>query len=230
MKNILLEISQEEKNRILDMHKKSTKNLYSVNEQIEDGTIDYAKKAGEFVKKFQGQFLNLYLPGDNTLPIISKFMCDKVSFNSDATEVYLDGKSKDIGTIKLTYVCDGTNIFTVEIKRFENDFLNATLGDFWKTYDVGIDDKWKKLLKGYVRKKNRTTNLVGGELSRKIGEDFKNLAKNSPRPLVEGGIDSNGVEMIKEIQDFLCSTNKSGRPVPKATYASTGNQSNTNMA
>ena len=229
MKNILFEMSSQEKNRILEMHKKSTKNHYLVNEQIEPETLDFAKSAGEFMKKFQGKEMNFYLPGDNSLPIISKFMCNKVTFNSDGTEIYLDGKSKDIGIIKLTYVCDGTNIFSVDIQRFENNFLNATLGAFWKTYDVGIDDKWRKLLKGYVNKKNRTTNLVGSDLNKKMGEDFRNLAKNSPRPLVEGGMDQNGVEMIKYIQDFLCSNNKSGRAVPKANFASTNNRGDQNM-
>lgn len=200
-----------------------------IREQLEPETLDYTKKADEFVKRFQGKYLNFYLPEDNTLPIISKFMCDNVSFNSDATEIYFDGKSKDIGTIKLTYVCDGTNIFTVDIQRFENNFLNATLGAFWKTYDVGIDDKWKKLLKGYVNKKNRTTNIVGSDLKKKMGEDFRRLAKNSPRPLVEGGIDRNGVEMIEYIQEFLCSVNKSGRAVPKGDFSSTNNKGYQNM-
>ena len=63
-----------------------------------------------------------------------------------------------------------------------------------------------------------------------MGEDFRNLAKNSPRPLVEGGMDQNGVEMIKYIQDFLCSNNKSGRAVPKANFASTNNRGDQNMA
>lgn len=200
-----------------------------IREQLEPETLDYVKKADDFVKRFQGKYLNFYLPEDNTLPIISKFMCDNVSFNSDATEIYFDGKSKDIGTIKLTYVCDGTNIFTVDIQRFENNFLNATLGAFWKTYDVGIDDKWKKLLKGYVNKKNRTTNIVGSDLKKKMGEDFRRLAKNSPRPLVEGGIDRNGVEMIEYIQEFLCSVNKSGRAVPKGDFSSTNNKGYQNM-
>lgn len=200
-----------------------------VNEQVDPETIDYVKLAEEFIQKFRGKEMNFYLPGDNSLPIISKFMCNKVSFNSDGTEIYFDGFSKDIGSMRLMYVCDGTNIFSVDIQRFENNFLNATLGAFWKTYDVGIDDKWKKLLKGYVRKKNRTTNLVGSDLNKKIGEDFRNLAKSSPRPLVEGGMDRNGVEMIRYIQDFLCSTNKSGRAVPKATFASTNNRGNQNM-
>ena len=200
-----------------------------IREQIEPETLDFVKAEGEFMKKFQGKEMNFYLPGDNSLPIISKFMCNKVSFNGDGTEIYFEGNSKDIGTVKLTYVCDGTNIFTVDIRRFENNFLNSTLGAFWKTYDVGIDDKWKKLLKGYVNKKNRTTNLVGSDLNKKMGEDFRSLAKNSPRPLVEGGIDRNGVEMIEYIQEFLCSTNKSGRAVPKASYASTNNRGNQYM-
>jgi hypothetical protein len=81
-----------------------------------------------------------------------------------------------------------------------------------------------------LTKKNRTTNLVGSDLNKKMGEDFRNLAKNSPRPLVEGGMDQNGVEMIKYIQDFLCSNNKSGRAVPKANFASTNNRGDQNMA
>ena len=230
MKNILFEISSQEKNRILEMHKKSTKNHYLVNEQLENETIDFVKAADDFVKKFKGKEMNFYLPEDNTLPIITKFMCNKVSFNGDGTEIYFDGYSKDIGTIKLTYVCDGTKIFTVDIQRFENNFLNNTLGGIWKTFDFGINDKWKKLLSGYVSKKNRTTNLVGLDLNKKMGEDLRNLAKNSPRPLVEGGMDQNGVEMIKYIQDFLCSTNKSGRAVPKANFASTNNRGDQNMA
>lgn len=201
-----------------------------IREQIQPETLDFVKATEDFMKKFQGKEMNFYLPGDNSLPIISKFMCNKVSFNGDNTEIYFEGNSKDIGTVKLTYVCDGTNIFTVDIRRFENNFLNSTLGAFWKTYDIGIDDKWKKLLKGYVNKKNRTTNLVGSDLNKKMGEDFRNLAKNSPRPLVEGGMDQNGVEMIEYIQDFLCSTNKSGRAVPKASYASTNNRGDQNMA
>ncbi len=230
MKNLLFEMSSQEKNRILEMHKKSTKNHYLVNEQTDPETLDFVKLTGEFIKKFRGKEINFYLPEDNSLPIISKFMCNNVTLNNDATEIYLDGRSKDIGNIKLTYVCDGTNIFSVDIQRFENNFLNSTLGAFWKTYDVGIDDKWRKLLKGYVNKKNRTTNLVGSNLNKKMGEDFRNLAKNSPRPLVQGGIDQNGVEMIKYIQDFLCSTNKSGRSVPKANFASTNNTGDQNMA
>ena len=200
-----------------------------IREQIEPETLDFVKAEGEFMKKFQGKEMNFYLPGDNSLPIISKFMCNKVSFNGDSTEIYFEGNSKDIGTVKLTYVCDGTNIFTVDIRRFENNFLNSTLGAFWKTYDVGIDDKWKKLLKGYVNKKNRTTNLVGSDLNKKMGEDFRSLAKNSPRPLVEGGMDQNGVEMIEYIQEFLCSINKSGKAVPKSDYASTNNRGNQYM-
>jgi hypothetical protein len=43
-------------------------------------------------------------------------------------------------------------------------------------------------------------------------------------------MDQNGVEMIEYIQDFLCSTNKSGRAVPKASYASTNNRGDQNMA
>ena len=59
-----------------------------IREQIQPETLDFVKAEGEFMKKFQGKEMNFYLPGDNSLPIISKFMCNKVSFNGDSTEIY----------------------------------------------------------------------------------------------------------------------------------------------
>jgi hypothetical protein len=229
MKKIISEISQEERNRILEMHKKSTQRHY-LQEQIEPETIEFAKKANEFISKFKGKRINFYLPEDTSLPIISQFRCNSVTTSNDGNEIYFDGKSDEIGSMRLMYTCDGSNIFSVDIQRFENNFLNKTIGAFWDTYDVGIDDKWKKTLKGYVDKKSRTINKVGMDLNKEKGMMFKNLAKNFPRPLVQGGSDQTGTEMIKYIQDFLCSTNKSGIAVPKADIASTNTSTNQDMA
>jgi hypothetical protein len=234
MKNILSEISQQEKNRILEMHKKPTGKNY-LSEDVTPNTVDLMKLSSDFVNMFKGKSLNFYLPGDNSLPIITQFLCDKVSFDENANTIYFDGtgKSSDlkpIGSMRLMYVCDGSNVFTVKIDKFENDFLNSTLGAFWDNYDIGIDDKWKKLLKGYVNAKTRTLNKVGKDLNQEKGKMFVNLAKNSPRPLVEGGMDKNGTDMITYIQNFLCGFNKSGKAVPKATFASTNNGTNQNVA
>jgi len=173
-------------------------------------TIDYVKKADEFVKKFQGKYMNFYLPEDNTLPVISKFMCNKVTFNSDGSEIYFEGEIKlemyeKLQKIELMYVCDGTNLFTV----YAGGFFGYS---------------WEAMLRHYLHVKNRTKQRPT------FVKSLKELKNKYPRPLVEGGIDSNGVEMIKDIQDFLCSTNKSGRAVPKAEYTSTGGQSNRDMA
>jgi len=229
MKNIISEISQEERNRILEMHKKSTQRQY-LREQIEPETIDFIKKADEFISKFKGKRINFYLPEDSSLPIISQFVCNKVTTSNDGNKIYFDGNSDEIGSMTLMYTCDGSNMFSVDIRRFENNFLDKTIGAFWDTYDVGIDDKWKKTLKGYVEKKSRTINKVGMDLNREKGMMFKNLAKNFPRPLVQGGSDQTGTEMIKYIQDFLCGTSKTGSAVPKADFASTNNSINQDMA
>jgi hypothetical protein len=204
-----------------------------ISEQIDSETADSAKKIDDFIKIFKGKSVNFYLPGDNSMPIITQFYVSNVTFDESGSSVYLEGKgfssdNKPMGTMKLTYTCDGTNIFSVDIKKFENNFLNAVAQTFY--YDMGIDNKWKKVLAGYVNSKSRTINKVGGDLSKEKDKLFKDLKNNYPRPLVEGGVDQNGKEMINYIQKFLCGFNKSGKAVRKATFASTKNQTNQNIS
>ena len=65
MKNILSEITQQEKNRILEMHKKSTKRFYlseDITPSIDPKTADEDQRVGEFIKIFKGKKINFYLP------------------------------------------------------------------------------------------------------------------------------------------------------------------------
>jgi hypothetical protein len=230
MKNILNEISSEEKRRILEMHKS-----HLLREQIEQGTIDAIKVASDFVQKFQNKKLNFYFPQstaasevtvDATLPIVNGFMCSKVSFDEVGSKVFFDGTVADIGEVRLSYLCDGTNIFSLEIRKFNNNILNSLAN----LIDVGIDDNWKKLIGSYAQMKVRTVQKVGGEIKKEKHRIYNELINAFPRELVEGGIDGDGKEMIEYIQNYLCSINKQGKAVPKANFASTNTQTNQNMS
>lgn len=230
MKNLLNEISSEEKRRILEMHKN-----HLLKEQIEQGTIDAMKAANDFVQKFQNKRLNFYFPQSNaasevtvdaSLPIINGFMCTKVSFDESGNKIFFDGKVSDVGDVRLSYQCDGTNIFSVEIRKFNNNILNSIAN----LIDVGIDSNWKKLIGSYAEMKVRTLQKVGMEIKKEKTKIYNELIKAFPRELVEGGIDGEGKEMIEYVQNYLCSINKEGKAVPKADFASTNNQAIQNMS
>lgn len=192
-------------------------------------TMDTEMRARELVQKFQGKYLNFYLPGDDTIPFIERFMCKNVDFNDDGTEIYIDGSSKE-ADMRLIYLCDNTDIFTVKIDRFKNDFWQNFIGGLLDTFDLSVNNKWQQLILGYVGKKSRTMQAVGRDLKMEKKKMYFDIRKKYPRELVEGGVDSKSKEMISYIQEFLCSTNKSGKAVPKATFASMGRGGNTDMA
>lgn len=230
MKNLLNEITADEKRRILEMHKN-----HLLREQIEQGTIDAMKAASDFVQKFQNKKLNFYFPQstaasevtvDASLPIINGFMCSKVSFDEAGSKVFLDGTVADIGEVRLSYQCDGTNVFSLEIRKFNNNILNSLAN----LVDFGIDNNWKKLIGSYAEMKVRTVQKVGREIKQEKRRIYNELINAFPRELVEGGIDGDGKEMIEYIQNYLCSINKEGKAVPKADFASTNNQTNQNLS
>ena len=229
MKNILKEISSEEKRRILEMHKS-----HLLREQIEQGTIDAMTAASDFVKKFQSKRLNFYFPQGNaasevtvdaSLPIINGFMCTNVSFDEAGNKVFFDGKVDTIGDVRLTYQCDGTNMFSVDIRKFNNNILNSVAN----LLDFGVDNNWKKLIGSYADMKVRTVQKVGNEIKKEKVKIYTELVKAFPRELVEGGVDAGGKEMIEYVQNYLCSINKEGKAVPKADFSSTGNNTNQNI-
>ena len=228
MKNHLSEISIQEKNRILEMHKKSTQRHYLVEdkETPTPNTVDSMKELGKFVSLFKNKRVNLYLPDDFSLPIINQFAINDVNFTEDGNSIFLNGNAPGVGDIKLTYKCDGTNIFNVEIRKFENNLLN----NIANLLDTGIDTNWKKLLMSFSQGKTRTLQAKPRDVRKETHNIYAKLLSTNPRELVEGGTDKNCIDMIKHIQDFICSINKEGKAVPKADFDSTNKQSNQNMA
>jgi hypothetical protein len=219
MKNILSEITKEEKNRILEMHKKSTEKFY-LSEDIDPKTADSIKELNDFISKFKNKTISLYLPGDFSLPIISQFTISNISFGENNNAITINGSTSEIGDIVLFYRCDGTNMFNVDIQKFRNGFLN----DIANLVDFGVDDNWKKLLIKYSNIKRRTMKST----KKDFRDIYGDLLRSNDRPIVEGGTDANGKDMISYIQDYICSINKKGNAVPKADFSS-NNTNNQNM-
>lgn len=210
----------QETNRILEQRRTFLK------EQVNSNVTDQATKMTEFISLFKGKAINFYLPNDTSLPILPQVYITNVRFDENGNTIIFNGNSIEVGDLELNYTCDGSDIFSVNIRKFKNDFLNKAAQGF----DVGINNQWKTTLLGYVEKKMRTINKIGKDLTKDKTNMINDLTTKYPRPLVQGGTDPNGKEMIKYIQDYLCSINKAGKAVPKAAFASTENQLNQNLS
>lgn len=240
MKNILSEITQEEKNRILEMHRKSTKRFYiyeDITPIINKETADEAQRISEFIRIFKGKRINFYLPEEFDIPLF-QLECDNIMFSSRGNHIFVTGvgyktMANDdlrIGDVKLTYMCDGSNIFTLEVTKEDGSILQQ-LGRFFVDFVKNkYNDSWKRLVSYHAKIKNRNTQITDRELATAISVDTDILLNKFPQPRVEGGTDAEGKDMITYIQNYMCSFNKEGRAVQKAKFASTDNKTDLNLA
>jgi hypothetical protein len=240
MKNILSEITQQEKNRILEMHKKSTKRFYlseDITPNIDPKTADELQRISEFVRIFKGKRINFYLPEEFDLPLF-QLECNNIMFSERGNHIFVTGvgyktmadNDTRIGDVKLTYMCDGSNNFTLEVTKEDGSILQQ-LGRFFVDFVKNkYNDSWKRLMSYHAKIKNRNTQKTDKELATTISVDTDILLNKFPQPRVEGGTDADGKDMISYIQNYMCSYNKEGRAVQKAAFASTNNKTDQNVA
>ena len=240
MKNILSEITQQEKNRILEMHKKSTKRFYlseDITPSIDPKTADEDQRVGEFIKIFKGKKINFYLPEQFDIPLL-QVECENVVFDDSGNHIFISGvayKSMSdgdlkIGQVQLTYMCDGSNNFSLKVIKEDGSTVEKVFRYISDQIFNKYNDAWKRLLTYHAKIKNRNTQVNDKELFKLISADTDSLLNKFPQPRVEGGTDGDSKDMITFIQDFMCSYNKEGRAVQKAGFASTNNQSDQNVA
>ena len=95
-----------------------------------------------FNNLFRGKTVNFYLPGDRTLPILPQFYIKETIFSDNI--IIIKGTSR-VGDVNLFYGCDGTDVFSVNIRKFQNDFLDSVAQDF--DYDIPLpfrDGSWNR--------------------------------------------------------------------------------------
>lgn len=240
MKNILSEITQQEKNRILEMHKKSTKRFYlseDITPNIDPKTADEAQRIGEFVRIFKGKKINFYLPGEFDLPLF-QLECNNIMFSERGNHIFVTGvgyktmadNDLRIGDVTLTYMCDGSNIFSLKITKEDGEIVDKVFRFLGDLLQNKYNEPWKRLMTAHAKIKNRNTQKTDKELRTTISVDVDVLLNKFPQPRVEGGTDGDGKDMISYIQNYMCSYNKEGRAVQKAAFASTNNKTDQNVA
>jgi hypothetical protein len=211
--------------------------LESTEPTINKDTATEMERISEFVRLFKGERLNFYLPEQFDLPLL-QIECENVMFSERANHIYITGIGYKtmaegdlrIGQVQLTYMCDGSNIFELKVTKEDGNILQQ-LGRFFVDFVKNkYNDSWRRLIAYHAKIKNRNTQVNDRELANIISADADNLLDRFPQPRVEGGTDDKGVDMIKYVQDFLCSYNKEGNAVQKARFASTNNQTDQNVA
>lgn len=204
---------------------------------INKTTATEIERFSEFIRLFKGQKLNFYLPDQFDLPLL-QIECENIMFSERGNHVYITGvgyKTMEdvdlkIGQVKLTYMCDGTDKFELKVTKEDGNILQQ-LGRFFVDFVKNkYNDQWKRLLSYHAKVKNRTTQKNNNELLTAISVDTDIFLERNPQPIVQGGTDGVGKDMITYVQEFLCSFNKEGNAVQKAKFASTGNNVDQNIS
>jgi hypothetical protein len=211
--------------------------LEDITPLINKETATEIERLSEFVRIFKGKRINFYLPNKFDSALF-QLECENVTFSSRGSHIFVDGigyktmENEDlrIGDLRLTYMCDGSNNFKVEVLKEDGTTLQKLGRFFVDLVKNKYDDSWKRLISYHAKVSNRNTQLPDKELVFKVEKDTNMLLNLFPQPIVEGGTDGDGKDMINYVQEFLCSFNKEGNAVPKAKFASTGDKIDQNIA